>query len=777
MDNPITPAFNGTFIAIAEKAEHHLAGLEAIGRQLEGTEFWRTLRKRWIPAGAVTATVLTGVAISTLREAPQYQSETLILVDSKSSVSAIVGSGSAPAPIADPEADLSTEIQILRSRSLIAKALKTFDKTKFPVSVEEVAANLTIRQMGKAKVLAVSYVGGSPATVKAVLDALGTAYVDYSLESRRSRATNAIQFIKDQLPKARETLGQSALELRQFRKRHGIVDPDSYAASVVQTKQSLEQQGYQAAITLSQTNRQYQELVRQMASVGLNPQTALASSMLGQDQGYQELAKKLQQIDLTYTQESLRFQDNHPIIQNLKIQKAEVLQLLQQRTNLVLRGTGLQVDPLSVSASDASITQTLANQLLQVQTSLAVQTAQLYSIRKTQNEVADRFQQVPQLQQEYAELQRQYNLNSQAVNRFLERLQELGINEAQEISPWQVLEPAYLPAAPISPNLKRSLLMGLILSCALGMLAAMMLERLDEKVKDLDEVKTLTGIPLLGTIPKIDLKVVTSASEGQAARHYAYSPFTEAMRSLALNLHYLSPSRGARTLALTSAIPKEGKSTTTYNLGLVLAELGQRVLIVDADMHRPTIHRFLQEKNPLGLSLVANTMGLSTAIATDRPWQELVHTGDSEYLHVMTAGPMPPNPMALLNSQKMTDLLQEWRDAYDYVLIDTPPIVGITDAQSIATRVDGMILVVAVDVPPRSAITRAVEILQATQCNLAGLVVNMIEQDARGSYYQYYSSYYKDVMAGINANDQNSNGHNGHNGNGYHPEQSQVRQR
>jgi Mrp family chromosome partitioning ATPase len=230
----------------------------------------------------------------------------------------------------------------------------------------------------------------------------------------------------------------------------------------------------------------------------------------------------------------------------------------------------------------------------------------------------------------------------------------------------------------------------------------------------------------------------------------------------------------------------------TYNLGLALAELGKRVLIVDADLHNPNIHV---------VSQLPNVVGLSTAIATDQPWQKLIHSSRAQsmdgmqvtsnhlprltsssngygngtlttqqvklpHLHsekqiqrlsvgrpdILTAGPSPLNPIAWLSSARMGELLEEWAQAYDYVLIDTPPVVGVADAQSLAAKVDGVVLVVGVDQATRPAVTRAVELLSGTGCNIPGVVVNLVDRDRQSyghprSYGAYYGKSRPDIDA------------------------------
>lgn len=702
---------------------------------IELAQLGKTLRKRAIPAIAVGGTVFATVGFVTVTQTPEYQSQTLILLDNKTSLPVVT---TAIAPEAAQTAkDLSTEIQILQSQALVAKAISQLQSSSSNVSVGEVIKNLSIRQAGQADVLIVSYTDTVPERAKAVLDALGATYVNYSLDKQRSQATNAIGFIQQQLPPAQKSLNESAEAIRIFRKKYGIVDPDIYAAQVVDLKRNVEQQKQAIKGSLSKTKQQYEELQKQIASSGQNPQTALTNTVLSEDAVYQKLAEQLKEIEAKYTLERTRFQDNHPVMQNLLQQRESLLNLLQNRSQQVLGGAVSEVN-ISEVTSAGETRQSLAQELVKVQTELASQNAQLEQLQETEKETIQRFDLIPELQQTYAELQREFKVKSEAVNNFLTKLQELQISEAQETAPWRILEKPYVPQMPVSPNVPRNLLLGLIAGGLLGVATAILLERTDQRIKDAEEAKDLGNLPCLGMVPRVSMPVlITNFRESQETDGYQSLLFTEAIRSLALNLRYLGPNGEVKTLGFTSSTPGEGKSTLTYNIGRALAELGHRVLLVDGDMRKPTIHQLLNK---------SNMFGLSTVIATDQGWRDIIYSTEGGFLDVLTSGPTPPNPVALLDSAKMSLLVQEWRQAYDYVLVDTPPVVGVTDAQTVAPKLDRMVLVAGVERATRSSLSEGIEVLERSRCNMAGMIVNFVDRQQDGYYSAYYSYYARPIV-------------------------------
>ncbi len=289
------------------------------------------------------------------------------------------------------------------------------------------------------------------------------------------------------------------------------------------------------------------------------------------------------------------------------------------------------------------------------------------------------------------------------------------------------------PDEQISPKTIPNLLIGLVAGALLGVGAALLLELLDERVKSVEEAKELTQLPLLGALPKSDVFLEQNLNEDDPTRSFQRSPFKEALRSLSTNLRYLGSDRKLRVLGFTSSIPAEGKSTITYNLAVVMAELGRKVVVIDADMRKPSLHKLLE---------MPNANGLSTVLATDCSWQDVIIETDKPNLWAITSGPLPPNPVTLLDSQKLVQFIQELKENFDYVIFDTPPVVGLTDAQILAAHLDGMVLVAALERSNRSALQRATEMLRNSAGNLVGLVVNLLDEGSEGYYHQYYYSYY-----------------------------------
>jgi polysaccharide biosynthesis transport protein len=707
------------------------------------------LRRRWLPMLAMFSTVMIAVVVNTLWTKPMYESEAWLLVAPKRSAIAQFEPGDSPS---EEEAKArQTEVQTLRSSPLIGRAIARLPKSYQRLTIKDIQKNLSTYQSEEdgllSNIIVVSYSDTEPKRVKAVLEALSSVYVDHSLNISRSRLTNAVKFIEQNLPSVRTNVNQSSTAIRQFRERYGFVDPTSHAAALSASKQDLEKEIQTSTIALKQTQRRIQSIRAELRKVGHEPRTAAVYAVLGQDSNYQALVKQLQDLLVQINLQQVRLQDDHPTMQALREQYQQVLTLIRGRAGDLLGGAASQVGltpttsnstgqsselpRVKVSDKD-SVLSTLTNQLLQTQIEADVQRIQLSGLNQAYIGVNEQFRQTPKLQQSFAELERQVTLSSKNLEQLLQKHQELRIAAAEEISPWSILEPPVLPDEPSSPDLKRNLQFGVIIGSFLSIGIALLLERLDRRLKTIEAVKGATGLSVLGAIPSIKSPESVAMNEAQAlSTSPNYLAFHEALRSLSINLQALSTNRTIKTLAIASAVPSEGKSTIAYSLGITMARLGQRVLVVDADMRQPRLHMYAH---------CPNERGLSTAIMTEQNWSDLVIRDRVPNLDLLTTGLLPPDPLALLWSEKMAELLQIWSWTYDYVLIDTPAISSFADLQGLACQVDGIAVVVSLERTTTIEVNQAMEVLKANRNKLIGLIVNRVDKRHEGYCLKPYTT-------------------------------------
>jgi capsular exopolysaccharide synthesis family protein len=314
----------------------------------------------------------------------------------------------------------------------------------------------------------------------------------------------------------------------------------------------------------------------------------------------------------------------------------------------------------------------------------------------------------------------------------LQSYEEVRLAEARSLDNVIVVEPADVPEVPVKPRKLLNTLLASVVGCMLAVGTAFLIEYLDDTIKSPSDIREVLGLSSLATIPRIpgrglEDRLVTVGD--------SRSPISEAYRALRTNIQFSSPDRPLRTLLITSPSPSEGKSLTVANLGVVMAQAGQRVILVDSDLRRPTLHSIF------GLS---NDIGLTTALFHEGPDVDcyLRPTRDVRNLRVLTSGPLPPNPSELLGSQRMKELVERLKAHAEVILFDSPPILPVTDAAVLTHLVDGTILVTDAGGTRRELAQRAKHDLDQVGASILGASLNRISLNGGSGYYQYYYHYY-----------------------------------
>ncbi|MEW6554187.1 MAG: polysaccharide biosynthesis tyrosine autokinase [Actinomycetota bacterium] len=324
---------------------------------------------------------------------------------------------------------------------------------------------------------------------------------------------------------------------------------------------------------------------------------------------------------------------------------------------------------------------------------------------------------------------------SQAVSLWAtlyEKYMSLRISEALGQRGLEVIEVAE-PGVKVSPRTTRNVVLAIFLGLILGVGMAFLVDYLDDTLKTREDFERYYGSSIIGEIAR-------ATPSGEEEREVIYftrpdSPAAEGFRNLRTNVQFLNLDGGTRLLMVTSSSPEEGKTSVAVNLGAALSEMGKRVLVVEADLRRPVIGKFLVEKSEKGLTdMIMGTTSLEEVI---------VDTGNVN-LHVLMSGPRPPNPAELVSSQAMQDLLQRLRDEFDYVIVDAPPVLAVSDAIAMAPMMDGVLVVASHTIATRDGARHTVEMLGRVETRILGVVINNVEMAGRYGYgyrYGYYSPY------------------------------------
>lgn len=304
-----------------------------------------------------------------------------------------------------------------------------------------------------------------------------------------------------------------------------------------------------------------------------------------------------------------------------------------------------------------------------------------------------------------------------------------------------IVDPANLAEFPVSPNAQRNVALGLVLGLLVGGIAAVLRETLDTTVKSPKHLEELLDAPLLGTIgfdsDAVDTPLVTSLD--------TYAPRTEAFRVLRTNLQFVDPDKDHKVFVITSSLPGEGKTTTAVNLALVLAEGGERVVLIEADLRRPKVAEYLR---------LESSVGLTTVLAGRAELKDVLQPTSHPRLTMLASGAIPPNPAELLKSQTMASVLDELRQDFDVVLIDSPPLLPVTDGALLAAHADGALLIVRHGKTTVDQVTAAQDRIESVGAHTAGVILTMVKASATDSYgYGYGYGYAPTKPAGLSRKD------------------------
>lgn len=354
-------------------------------------------------------------------------------------------------------------------------------------------------------------------------------------------------------------------------------------------------------------------------------------------------------------------------------------------------------------------------------------------IQKLEAELSEAFsaRQIQDIQSRISTLEGQINNWQATFAQYQLLLGDTGVNVLT------VIEQAQIPTEPIGPQWLIQVLLAAAIGAMLAVGAAFLIEFLDDTVKSPDEVAQTMGLTTLGAITRISGDTL---SEKLITVRHPKSPISEAYRTMRTNLQFTSLDHPIRSMVITSPNPVEGKSITMANLGVVMAQAGKSVVLVDSDLRRPTLHKIFQVSNKTGLTNVL----LDDQLELDGHLQE---TG-IENLRLLTSGPLPPNPSELLGSQRMAQFIELLTSKADMVIFDTPPAIPVTDAAVLATQTDGVLLVADAGKTRRNAARRAVEVMQQVGANVLGAALNRLSPSRSGGYYYYYYYYYAEDSNG-----------------------------
>jgi succinoglycan biosynthesis transport protein ExoP len=705
-------------------------------------------------AVTVFALVILGVVVRVYTTLPMFRATTSVLIEDERAAAVAGFNPSNTDYYQDPEPYYQTQLRILTGRELASKVVQRLNLQNVPefngqgikrtglssvvqtmegqvggvlrrlrgaappgeggaraaMTVDDLVNNflgaVTVEPVRGSRLYNVSVQSANPEFAARAADTLVEEYVAQNFKLRTEATEKSLKFLADEILKQQTKVEDAERAMAEYRETHNALSLEDRQNTVVSSLNQVNDQ-----YTRARTERIQKEAVyNQVKSL---PSAALAESIpaITQNAAVQSLRVRLADLQRERVTLNERYGEKHPsVIQN---------------------GNAIEDTTKHYQAALASAVQSIRNDY---ETAVSLERRLASALEDSKGAAMD----LNRKSVSYTVLEREAQSARQIYEALLQRQNELQIVSNSGGNNVRLMDRAVVPGAPYTPDIRRNFMMGALAGFLLALGLVISIDYLDDTVKTPEDITRRLKLPFLGLIPAVRGNMRPLLSDEVPHE------FGEAFRALRTSLVFSSGSEGTRVIAITSAQPVEGKTTTACNMAIALAYGGSRVLLIDADMRRPSVSRTLGMENTIGLS------HLLTGQATPR---QTIRRTNVQNLWVMTAGITPPNPSELLASDRMKTLIANLQGApFDWVLIDTPPVLAVTDAVIIAPWVSGVVIVIGSEMTQRRLAERAVETLMTSRPHVLGAVLNRVDIIRNKYYYsRYYGYKYKNYYVRSNA--------------------------
>ena len=569
-------------------------------------------------------------------------------------------------------------------------------------AIDRFLSQLTVSPVRNSRLVDIRFQSPDPALAASVANTMAKGYIEQNLEFKFLSSKEASDWLGQRLAEQRKQVDASEQALQRYREQTDSVSLEERQNIVVQKLADLN-----AAVTRAKTERIQKEAAYDQIRTLQNDRSALDTlPAIISNAFVQQQKSELADLQRQQAQLSEKLGPRHPDMAKLGLAIQNVEAKIQGEIGKVVQS--MRNDYEQTLAQEQSLTNALEQQK---RDALALNRAGI----------------------EYGVLSRDAASNRQIFESLMQRTKETGISGELKTSNIRIVDAAETPRAPATPNARNNMLLALLGGATLAIGLAMFFEYLDNRIKSPEDLKQHLGLPFLGMVPAL---FDTSIENPLVSNNGVPPNFSESFRAVRTNLMFSTAEEGARSLAVTSTGPGEGKTVVSTNLAVALAQAGQRVLLIDADMRKPRVHSIFGKPQQPGLSniLVGNAKA-----------SESVHKTPVPGLWVMPAGLNPPNPAELLGSKRFKDFMGSLSEHFDWVIVDTPPVMAVTDSSVVAHLVTGVLFVVGAEMTSRQAALRAVEQLEQARAKFVGAVLNRVDLQHNPYYYsQYYRREYSE---------------------------------
>jgi succinoglycan biosynthesis transport protein ExoP len=735
-DSRLIPRDNGNGnsngIEVLSSSPLRYQGIELNPREPHLYDYLLILRKhQWLILAFMLA-VVTIVSIATFRMRPVYVATAKLLIDRENPNILPFQGADQYAYEADMDNYIETQSKILTSETLALQTIRnsglagspefssgngpseaivsgTLKNQKRPPEIAAFLGSLGVRHVLNSRLVEVSFESTDPIRAAQILNAHLDNYIEQNYVSRYEATSKASSWLKSQLDELRIRVQESEDRRLNYERQNQIWAVDDKQNMTMSRLGDLSKE---LANAESETLKK-RALYEYAESGALDAVPQIRDNTV-----LQEMQKRRGDLSIQYTDAVNQYGPNFPKVQRLQAQLKELeAQMAQERKGIIVQ--------LRSDYDEARQHQELISQRLEQQ--------------KTEtNSMSEKMVQ-------YNILKREAEANKVLYEGLLTKLKEAGISAGLKSSNIRVVDPAMIPSSPSRPAKTRNIALSFLVGLIGGIGLALLREYMDNTVKTPDDIETLSRLPSLAVVPafsdgsraKKTSRFFKSPTLDQdkkielVAQHLPKSQMAEAFRALRTALLLSQPEHPPQVILVTSALPREGKTTAAANLAVTLAQLGDKTVLIDADLRKPGVGRVLNLGSGKYAGLSSYLAGASTLDQVTIPHPSIPN------LAAIPTGPLPPNPADLLSSHKLAEAIAELRTKFKFVVIDSPPIMAATDAVILSVQTDGVLLVVRSGETPKEAFTRTRDLLVSVKSRLLGVVLNAVDASAPDYYYSY----------------------------------------
>lgn len=681
------------------------------------------LKHRYVIGGIICACVVLGIII-TLTSTPLYMAD--VTIETSSATVQVMNDSSLDPQSGGDQAEIATYVELISSRSLaerVVNDLKLADDPTFvdPVNrslitrakqlifgasaegeqrslearqksaIGTVLKNTTAKSVKASRLLTISYSDADPKRAQRIANALAAGFIKANLDRRFDATTYARLFLEDQLQQVKQKLEDSERKVVAYADKEKLVTLDNAKTILSQKLEDLNTALGKASIDRANSEQLWLQ-VKDVKDYSEIPQTSGDSSSI-----INQLRATRSELLADYQSKQLTFKPGFPMMVALKVRMDDIDQQIAQEVEKT-KNTIRSSYELAVQREQAL-------------------TADLDETRAELIDTRNR-------SVEYTMLQREADTNRTLYDGLLQRYKEISVIGGVAANGLSIVDQASLPGAPYSPRLALNLVLALFGGIVLGFGAALGLEYFDNTIKTPDQMEALLGIPVLGLIP-----VMPSDQSVQSVLEDPHSAVSEAYRSARTALQFSTDRGVPKNFVVTSARPSEGKTTTVTTLARMFGQIGMKILVIDADLRNPSLHKIIG---------IDNSTGLSNYLTGSADAEAVIRPSGVDNVSLISSGPIPPNPAELLSSPRMLTLLTELRDQFDLIIVDSAPVMGLADALLLSSVADGTLIVCSAGETPAETVKAATKRLAMTNSQLLGGILTKFNSQKAGYGYAYY---------------------------------------